>query len=266
MILSTNNSCNCNCGESCSQSCSESCSRSCNEACNESCSNCCSATCSNCCQQSCRCTSTSSEAQTLFVINSTVLFVNIAVGFINGFNSHTPIFLTLMGSILLEMSLTGFRGYYKKDSLNQYEKNSYHIFLGRFLFLHSHHCETDILKGKEFRFMDRYYCTGCYGLLFGTMISIGIFIVYLFWPNFFIFSEISIFFIPFFFLPIVLRYSIVKNMGSLYRVFSNAFLPIGCSVLFIIMDNFYASWLFNSLIVIFILLVAVLRGIISVRG
>ena len=276
--MSTESSTSCNCGESCGQSCSESCSRSCNESCNEncnkSCSNCCQESCNNCfkescnncCQQSCGCSSSSTEGQTLFIVNSSVIFVNVILGIINDFNSHIPIFLTLFGSILLGVSLSGFRGFIKQDAINQFEKSTHHVLFGRLLFHHSHHCETDILKGKEFSFKEKYYCTGCYGLLFGTIISIVIFCAYLIWPLYFTFTQTTILIIPFFFLPIVIRYTIMKNMSTFLRFFSNASLPVGCSILFIIMDSNYSSWLLNSLIVIFILSVAVLRGYISSKG
>ncbi|MHA1983786.1 MAG: hypothetical protein ACW967_05495 [Candidatus Hodarchaeales archaeon] len=266
--MGTNQTSQCNCGESCGQSCGDSCSESCNQSCNQACNQACNNFCNSFCQNACACgsTTTTSEIYPLFVTSVSVGVINIVYGLINGFNSKTPLFLTLIGSIILAISLTGFRGYQRNKLSNKYERNSYILIFNRFLFLHSHHCQDDILKGKEFKIKSRYYCTGCYGLFLGTVISLIGVSIYLVFQNVNLPIELIVPIIPLFFVPIILRYTIIRNMNSTIRFLSNALLPIGCFLLFIASDVIFNDWLINSFLVIFTLLVALLRGYISVKN
>jgi hypothetical protein len=55
-------------------------------------------------------------------------------------------------------------------------------------------------------------------------------------------------------------------MSSTIRFLSNALLPIGCFLLFITSDVLFNDWLINSFLVVITLLIALLRGYISVRN
>ncbi|MHA2104195.1 MAG: hypothetical protein ACW981_12270 [Candidatus Hodarchaeales archaeon] len=258
----------CNCGESCGQSCGDSCSDSCNESCNQACNQACNNFCNSFFQNACSCssTTTTSEIYPLVATSISVGVINIIYGLINGFNSKTPLFITLIGAIVLAISLTGFRGFNRNKYSHKYERNSYVLIFNRILFLHSHHCQDDILKGKEFKIRSRYYCTGCYGLLFGTILSLVGVSLYLGFQNITLPIALIVPIIPLFFIPIILRYTIIKNMSSTIRFLSNALLPIGCFLLFITSDVLFNDWLINSFLVVITLLIALLRGYISVRN
>jgi hypothetical protein len=266
--MGTDQTSQCNCGDSCGQSCGDSCSESCNQSCNDACNQACSNFCNSFFQNACNCgsTTTASEIYPLFATSISVGAINIIYGLLNGFNAKTPLLLTLIGSIILAISLTGFRGFNRKQLSHKYEKNSYILIFNRILFLHSHHCQDDIMRGKEFKIRTKYYCTGCYGLLFGTIISVIGATLYLGFQNIALPIEILISVLPLFFIPIMLRYTVFKNMRSTIRFLSNALLPIGCFLLFIISDVVFNDWLINSFLVMLTLLIALLRGYIPAKN
>jgi hypothetical protein len=184
------------------------------------------------------------------MFNTSVLATNFFIGMIKGFSSDGPILLTLIGSIFLAISLTGFRGFKNYNSFIDKNKQTY-LFIGPGLFITSHHTENDILKGKEFRLFGRYFCTGCYGLLIGTIIAIILFSLYIFSIASIQFTTKYLILIPILFLPIVMRYTIKKNMGTFFRLISNILLPLGCALFMIFLDSIYQNWILNSIIMIF---------------
>ena len=168
-------------------------------------------------------------------------------------NSFFQIILTLVISILIIIILSGFR--LRNAQMKEYSKtvgfNKSMVSEKSFWVLfHSHHSEILLRYGKELRMKGKFYCTGCYGSLTGIFTGDIIVIFYL-WRSF---SETSILIItillPFFFIPIILRYLIFSKMKHGVRFVSNMLLPIGCWLILIIVDHTHGNSFYNGIVVL----------------
>ena len=172
------------------------------------------------------------------------------------YSSKGPIILCLLGAILLALRFTGIR--FMNE--NTKEMPSWMVTrFGSFVIVHCHHNKDLCEKGKEFNFRGKYFCTGCYGLCLGTVISIGIIILYLLYRLNSVMIVPLICLIPFLLIPIILRYLIFIHMKSSLRFLSNTFFPIGIVLLLSIIDRLLKSWIINSIFVFSLIGIAYLR-------
>ncbi|MHA2318739.1 MAG: hypothetical protein ACXAC6_13405 [Candidatus Hodarchaeales archaeon] len=255
------NDCTASFCQSCSDSCSENCEESCGNACNTACQDSCSSV--NC---SCGSESTTGIITLIFTLILPLISA-ITLGIFQAFESQGPIFLTLLGSSILAINLSGFQINRKNVSsvckLQENQVSSKFVSkFGKFQIKHSHHSHVLITRGHEFNLKNKYFCTGCYGILTGTIISIFLTIFYLvngLSPSL---AGWVIFISPICFIPIILRYSVKYKFPTPLRFLANALLPIGGCLLLIGMDALYTNWGLNVLIVTFIVFSAYLRGFI----
>ncbi|MHA2139800.1 MAG: hypothetical protein ACW98G_18100 [Candidatus Hodarchaeales archaeon] len=254
------------CGESCTASCEENCQESCNEACSDACSSACSNACSN---ATCTCGSTTEIAifPLLLAFGGTILS-SIVLGVLQAFDSHGPILITLFGSTILAVSLSGIRlnSPYGKTTCNALSNRSTSLFttkIGRISFNHSHHSPSLIEAGHEFQIKNKYFCTGCYGLLVGSIISVVIGTIYILNGIHTTWVSILPFIVPLCFIPIMFRYLLPYKIPSSMKLIANSLLPIGCCLLLIYTDVLFYNWAYNVFIVLLIISAAYLRGIIA---
>jgi hypothetical protein len=192
------------------------------------------------------------------------------MGLNQSFNSKGPIMLTLFGSAVLAVNLTGLRigNGSQKKSLALYKKNWNPVSTrqGWFTFVHSHHTAKQRMEGHEFKFRNKYFCTGCYGTLIGTIIAIMVFTAYLLFgmPDNFVFLATIV--APISFIPIILRYTVFTNMKTSMRLLSNSLLPVGCSLYLVVMDHVFQSWVLNACLVLLILMTGFIRAKVANNG
>jgi len=123
-----------------------------------------------------------------------------------------------------------------------------------------------ISEGHELLFKGRYFCTGCYGLLIGTLMSIFIALGYFSLGLAPQYLPLVILLIPICYLPIILRYSLGNKFGTKFRLIANALLPVGSCFLFMAIDFLHHNWMLNTITVLFVLFLASLRGIIGAKS
>ena len=273
----------CAAGANCDTGCSESC-EGCGAGtvgCNESCTSC-DASSSSCnpCGDSCSsssmsssCCSTTSFPEVIALVGTLIsTFIGvILVGLLQNFDSQSPILIIICGSVFLSFSLSGIRfdnpdiedRKYKCKSLkNAFSKERVTKFW-RFNIVHSHHSEEQRGMNHELRIGNKYFCTGCYGTLLGTIISILLIISYFYFGTEKTLIPIIALLIPMCFIPIILKYTIFTRMKPAYRLISNALLPIGFCTLVILLDVTYQSWLINALLILLVIIVAYTRAIVA---
>jgi hypothetical protein len=192
------------------------------------------------------------------------------LGLIQDFNPKGPIFLGIIGSCILAVILSGVRFNFKKsrttcEAFRKKITNSVSTKIGRLIIIHSHHLKIDREAGHEFRVENKYFCTGCYGILIGTVISIMIMCLYIMFDLELSLVPLVIVAIPICFMPIILKYSLFSNMNSPMRFLSNILLPLGICFTAVSWDYLYQDWLFNISLMLFTILVAYLRIIASTR-
>ena len=273
----------CFAGANCDTGCSESC-EGCGAGtvgCNESCTSC-DASSSSCspCGDSCSSSSMSSSCCSSNSILSTIAFVGtlistfigvILVGLLQNFDSQSPILIIICGSVLLSFSLSGIRfdnpdiedRKYKCKSLKNAFSKERVTKLWRFNIIHSHHSEKQRGMNHELRIGNKYFCTGCYGTLLGTIISILLTINYFYFGTEKTLISFIALLIPMCFIPIILKYTIFTHMKPAYRLISNALLPIGFCTLVILLDVTYQSWFINALLILLVIIVAYIRAIVA---
>ncbi|MBA7516666.1 hypothetical protein ES705_08714 [subsurface metagenome] len=183
------------------------------------------------------------------------------------FDSKGPVILTFFGSFVLLVNLSHIRLKPKSfQAISKLPKTSTIIsHWGPLIMYHSHHSAEARLKGKEFRIGRKYFCTGCYGGLLGTLIAIFLTGFYLLYGFNQVLAIISILSLPVWFIPIILRYTLFLNMKNIPRFLSNMFLPVGCSILLILTDFTFQSWALNGITIFLIICVAYLRNYASNR-
>lgn len=256
--------------QNCTQSCTESCTRSCSESCSQTCSDSCGQSCSSSCSSSC-CSSSSSSLKLMIgfvplaLCELALVFI---IGLFQSFNPLGPFYLTLIGSVFLSISLSGISPNFKSKksicsmkNLNEKLITSSHI--GKLTINHSHHPLRLIELGHEFKVGSRYFCTGCYGLLAGTIISIIISLLYMTMNISNLSGIILIAFVPLGLIPIIVRYYLIENPSNIVRFLSNALLPISCCFLLISIDTLFHQWIFNELAVLLIIFAALLRDLLA---
>ncbi|MFW9995550.1 MAG: hypothetical protein ACFFD4_26165 [Candidatus Odinarchaeota archaeon] len=190
------------------------------------------------------------------------------LGFVQYFDSKGPLIITLFGSVILAVNLTGVR--FSNGNYEHYDRTLEKQLLGltatywgRLTFNHSHHSMKQREGGHEFKFRGRFFCTGCYGIFIGTVIAIASMIIYLtvgISPDNAIFYIIAMVFC---FVPIISRYTVFTSMKTEMRLLSNILLPVGCSLYLIVFDYFLQNWFLNVGLVLLTLLIATLRGIVA---
>ncbi|MFW9991456.1 MAG: hypothetical protein ACFFD4_05310 [Candidatus Odinarchaeota archaeon] len=181
------------------------------------------------------------------------------IGLTQSFNSKGPVMVTLVGSTVLAVNLTGLRiGNGIQNPVNPISTR-----FGWFTFIHSHHTAEQRTGGHEFRIGEKFFCTGCYGILSGTIIAITVFVVYLLLGMSDQFAFLAIIIAPICFIPIILRYTVMNEMKTKMRLLSNSLLPVGCSLYLVTMDHIFQSWEINMCIVLFTLTVGFTRGLVA---
>jgi hypothetical protein len=169
---------------------------------------------------------------------------------------------------ILAVSLSGIRlnSPYGKTTCNALSNRSTSLFttkIGRISFNHSHHSPSLIEAGHEFQIKNKYFCTGCYGLLVGSIISVVIGTIYILNGIHTTWVSILPFIVPLCFIPIMFRYLLPYKIPSSMKLIANSLLPIGCCLLLIYTDVLFYNWAYNVFIVLLIISAAYLRGIIA---
>ncbi|MFX0171784.1 MAG: hypothetical protein ACFE9L_07690 [Candidatus Hodarchaeota archaeon] len=250
--------------DSCSQQCSEQCEanfESCMEDfCNQMMTQMCGSCCANitCGSQ----TSVPTIVMPLFGILVIISFITIILGLLQNFNPKGPLYLTLFGSSFLAVSLTGIRFNTGQDSMSKHYPilpNSGITRFKCFEFIHSHHNPLERVKGHEFNIGNKFFCTGCYGILIGAVISIIFALIYAAFGLTSGMFPIVAFITPICFLPILFRYLLVLELKTSLRLLSNILLPIGCSFTFMLIDHLYHNWLLNFWLILLTVSMAFLR-------
>lgn len=195
-----------------------------------------------------------------------VILVSVVVSAM-AFGSKGPVILTLLGSLVLFASLSGIG--LKPQSFQNIaglpKTSTIVSHWGPLIVYHSHHGPEARLRGKEFRIGHKFFCIGCYGGLLGTSIAIVLMGFYLANGIGQTLGLILILTLPVWFIPIILRYTLFLDMKTIPRLLSNMLPPVGCSVLLILADSVFQSWILNGVVVVLIDLVAYLRGFASKR-
>jgi hypothetical protein len=263
------------CSQNCAQSCATSCENSiqqCGQQCGASCTQNCEQSCQNACQDSCRCQNVSCGSSStiitiipLLVLLSLVLLTTYIFGIVQAFNSNGPILLTVFGSCILSISLSGVRLTKTRDISSCEESSDYTSLFSskkrRFTIHHSHHPKHLIEQGHEFRIGNKYFCTGCYGLLIGTVCAV---ILASFYIVFGITKSWALVILPvgpIFFIPIILRYSLFTTVRTSLRLLANSFFPIGWCILSISLDALFQNWAINVVMIIIVIVSAYLRSL-----
>ena len=260
--------------DQCTANCQENCEQNCTDSCNAACQNACSSACSNACSNS-TCSCGGSESTTIIfgaLFNGMVPLVGaLLLGLIQAFDPSGPLFMTMLGSGLLAISLTGvnltrFSGKHNKQSrcLSQ-PRHQFRTKMGFLTFNHSHHPIELINEGHEFTLKNKYFCTGCYGLLTGTLLAMIFAILYMLYGLPKVLTIPVAILIPVCFLPIIIRYKFVKNPITSVRAISNGLLPIGCCLTLLLMDSLFHSWTINVLVVMLVSIAAYVRGSVARR-
>ncbi len=272
-MSSTENNCieNCitNVCQGCTDACTERCEGNCQDACDQACENACNQACSNACSDvTCRCGP--STLNLLFFMSGTIIipfFSTLILGIFQAFDPRGPLWMTIFGSIILAINLSGIKfGNFQHKSTCNLSDLPYTSKFGFIKITHSHHPKTLISEGHELLFKGRYFCTGCYGLLIGTLLAILVALGYLSLGLAPQILPLVILLIPICYLPIILRYSLGNRSGTIFRFISNALLPVGSCFLFIAVDFLYHDWMLNTLTVLFVLFLASLRGLIGAKS
>lgn len=183
------------------------------------------------------------------------------------FNSKGPVILTFFGSFVLVVSLLHI-GIKPKSFQNISKLPKTRTIVshwGPLIMYHSHHSAEARIKGKEFRIGHKYFCTGCYGGLLGTIISIFLMGSYLVYGCNQDLAIIMVLSLPVWFIPIIFRYTLIINMKNIPRLLCNMLLPVGCSILLILTDFTFQNWALNGITISLIICVAYLRKYASDR-
>lgn len=188
-----------------------------------------------------------------------------SIGFIVSFSHEFSIYLSIVFSLLLIIPLSGFRGFLIQNfDLSTLDRNKYTT-INRFVINHSHHKNEQIQAGKEFLFKGKYICTGCYGILTGSIVSIIVMFYYLIGEIVKQNLNLFLIIIPLFFLPIIIRYSIWITMPTIPKFFSNVMLPIACSGLLLLVDYYFMNWWINTIAIYLVIGIIYLRSYISLK-
>ncbi|MFW9778043.1 MAG: hypothetical protein ACFFE8_04250 [Candidatus Heimdallarchaeota archaeon] len=228
--------CQCNQGPQCSPNCNPQCSGS-----------------------SCRCGSSSSVILPgILGIMGFLLTGIFGIGILSSFGAKSPYVLTVLGAVGLSFSLSGIRLDRNPSQCPDAVKTRTRW---RGLVInHSHHPPDQRIRGHEIRIGEKYFCTGCYGILIGTVLALlmaffylGIGIVDWMWP-------LILVGVPASFVPIILRYTVYQDGSSIFRLISNILLPVGCCLIFVIFDATSQGLTNNILLTLGIMIIALLRA------
>jgi hypothetical protein len=119
---------------------------------------------------------------------------------------------------------------------------------GRLAFVHSHHNMDGQNSHHAFLIRGKYFCAGCYGLAFGTLLSLVVPTAFLAgaidWPV----LAIVLAAVPICFLPTVLRCLSQIELSACSRFGSYALLPIGCWIVIVSVHARFNNWLLNVLV------------------
>lgn len=271
-------------GESCFESCSETCERNCNQyvqqcsaSCSENLEQACSSMCQDACDQMCQnaCSSSSSGIFSSFIKSCfllapiiTTLFFAIIMGLFQSFDPKGPILLTIFGSCILSINLSGVRLTRRKFSCKGRLDGDSCSFSSKFRWItihHSHHPRHLSVRGHEFKIGNKYFCTGCYGLFIGTLCAIILASLYFAFGLNKMWTVVILTLVPFFFIPIFLRYTVLSNMRTSMKLVANSLVPIGWALLSISLDVLLHNWAINVLMILIILFSAYLRSIIATK-
>lgn len=189
----------------------------------------------------------------------------VIISFFQAFNPKGLLFLTLFGALGLVIYLTGIR--FRPRTPNNTSKAQEKQFndeeathWGLFIFVHSHHSKNQRETGHEFKIANKYFCTGCFGILIGSLIAISFTLMYIFFGINSELGFLAILTTPICFVPITLRYTYYPQMKTPMRLFTNILLPVGCGLLFVSCDYLFQSWFVNFGLILYILMVTFLRA------
>ncbi|MFX0087922.1 MAG: hypothetical protein ACFFAU_19880 [Candidatus Hodarchaeota archaeon] len=174
---------------------------------------------------------------------------------------HGPIIVTIIGYLVFAFILSSIR--FKDSQSKKYQKlpNIWKVMsiIGPLAIYHSHHSPAERKKGREFSLAGRFFCSSCYGLTMGIILGAT-------WLVLFLLLKLSIDHIylllitfPLWFILIILRYTVWKNMKAFSQFFANLFLPIGCAIGVSIIDFLLNSGVVNGLLVFILGGIACLR-------
>ncbi|MFX0063549.1 MAG: hypothetical protein ACFFC7_15350 [Candidatus Hermodarchaeota archaeon] len=236
--------------------------------CNSCCYGCCAnIECAACCTGCSPSKLTSCAPPVIIPLIGSIAFTLLTVlilGVLQAFSPKGPFFLTMLAGAVLAVSLTGIRvnigtGYGNCDSVKETVCDSVKTSWGRFTFVHSHHKPHLREAGHEFKIGNKYFCTGCYGTLIGTIIVLSLMSAYVLFGLTADLAFLVSLAIPICLIPIALRYAIFKQMRPPLRLLSNILLPIGSGLLFVLCDYTFHSWIVNVGLVLFILVISLVR-------
>ena len=256
------------CSQSCSENCEQACSSMCQEACDQMCQDACNQMCQNACSSSTSILTSFIKASLLLSPVILTLVVAILVGMFQAFDPKGPILLTIFGSSVLTVSLSGVRltksG--SKTSPCQVIDGAAKSFSSRlrwFTIHHSHHPKHLIIQGHEFKIANKYFCTGCYGLCFGTVCAILIASLYMVFGLNTSWALAILPLVPCLFIPILLRYTLFPTMPTSLRFFANSLIPISWCLLSISLDALLHNWVVNVVLILIIVFSAYLRSAVA---
>ncbi|MFW9854521.1 MAG: hypothetical protein ACFFFG_05655 [Candidatus Thorarchaeota archaeon] len=226
----------------------------CNTNCNPQCSG-----------SSCRCGSSSSIILPgILGIIGIFLTGILGIGILSTFGAKSPYVLTVVGAIGIGFSLSGFR--YDVNPSQCPDSAKTRTRWHRLVVIHSHHPPAQRITGHEFKIGEKYFCTGCYGILIGIILALLIAVFYLVFGIAEWMGPLVLVAVPISFIPIILRYTKYRNGSSIFRLISNILLPVGCCLVFVIFDATSQGLTNNVLLTLGIMLIALLRGFAGARS
>lgn len=120
--------------------------------------------------------------------------------------------------------------------------------LGHLVLIHSHHNQDGQNIHHTFFIRGKHFCAGCYGLAFGTLLSLIL-------PTAFLIRAIEdralailIASAPFCFLPTILRCLTQMEISALFRFVSYCLLPIGSWIVIVNVHAWFHNWSLNVLV------------------
>ena len=117
--------------------------------------------------------------------------------------------------------------------------------LGPFSIFHSHYDKRQDQETHEFFFRGKFFCAGCYGLAFGTLIGLALPLTYFFYERNDAFYYLLTAIAPFCFLPTIFRCIGWLSLNAVERFLSYGLLPFGSWIILVQLDRLFHNTTVN---------------------
>ena len=182
----------------------------------------------------------------LLIVIPLYAFLLLGSGLILG--SKGPLYITFIVSVLIGINSAGLR--YTRMRM-PYISSRLATKLGGLAIYHSHHMMENY-KGHEIYLKGKYFCSRCYGLVIGIILSLIIFMSYLIHPFNEIILIVPVIITALLIIPLFFWFRVQDKLETFTRFISGLFSPIIVWIVLIYIDYRYVSWILNSLTLAFV--------------